>query len=107
MREAPSMTIIEELEKKRAYISAYDPIVSNRYSATSLVDCVRDANAVLLVTERQEFIEADWTTIRKLVKEQIIFDGRNALHANSLQQDGWTYNGIGKDRSVAYGFQEN
>lgn len=107
MREAPSMTIIEELEKKGAYISAYDPIVSNQYSATSLVDCVRDANAVLLVTEWQEFIEADWTTIRKLVKEQIIFDGRNALHANSLQQDGWAYIGIGKDRSVAYGFQKN
>ncbi|WP_342510048.1 UDP binding domain-containing protein [Sporosarcina sp. FSL K6-2383] len=53
-------------------------MASNKYSATSLIDCVRDANAVLLVTEWEEFIEADWTTIHKLVKEQIIFDGRNA-----------------------------
>lgn len=107
IREAPSLTIIEQLQKQGAIISAYDPIVTNQYSADSLTDCVKEADAVLLVTEWQDFLHADWTAIGKLVKEKTIFDGRNALPADDLQQDGWTYIGIGKERNFTYGFQKN
>ncbi|MEK5040727.1 UDP-glucose dehydrogenase family protein [Sporosarcina sp. FSL K6-3457] len=107
MREAPSVTIIDELQKNGAIIHVFDPIVTNEYSAASLYDCVTKADAVLLVTEWQDFLHADWTEIGKLVKGKVIFDGRNALEADKLQQLGWTYIGVGRERKRVYGFQES
>ncbi|AXH98427.1 UDP-glucose/GDP-mannose dehydrogenase family protein [Sporosarcina sp. PTS2304] len=98
LREAPSLEIIDALEKKGALISIYDPIITHPKSALSIIECVTEADAVVLVTEWQEFIESDWTAIGASVANRVLFDGRNALPANKLQQAGWTYIGIGKER---------
>ncbi|EGQ26940.1 UDP-glucose 6-dehydrogenase [Sporosarcina newyorkensis 2681] len=98
LREAPSLEIIDALETKGAIVSVYDPIITHPKSATSIIECVTEADAIVLVTEWQDFITADWPTITKTVAEKLIFDGRNALPASRLQQEGWTYIGIGKER---------
>lgn len=98
LREAPSLEIIEALETQGAVITVFDPIVVHQKSAVSMVECVKEADAVVLVTEWQEFIDADWAEIAENVAEKIIFDGRNALPATLLERAGWTYIGIGKER---------
>ena len=62
---------------------------SDIYSAT--------ANAVILVTEWQEFIQADWKDIKKQMKKPyLVFDGRNALAQDKLRALGFKYVGIGR-----------
>ncbi|MBB4823634.1 UDPglucose 6-dehydrogenase [Sporosarcina luteola] len=107
MREAPSVTIISELQKHGAIVRAYDPIVTNECSSVTLQDCVENADAILLVTEWQDFLAADWAIIGTQVKEKNIFDGRNALPMDMLKQLGWTYIGVGRERKQSRGFQEN
>lgn len=103
MREAPSLTIIEELRSLGANVAVFDPIVKSdpmldflpiQYSQ-SIEECVGGADAVLLVTEWGDFLQADWEHLGTLVKEKTLFDGRNALLAPQLQQAGWAYIGIG------------
>lgn len=96
MREAPSLTIIEKLKQAGAKIKAYDPIVKNEYSVDSIEECTTDADAIVIVTEWKQFIEADWETISKLVKEKNLFDGRNALPLEKMKNFGWNYIGMGQ-----------
>lgn len=98
LREAPSLEIIEALEAHGAVITVFDPIITHPKSAASILECVKEAEAVVLITEWQDFLEADWTAIATSVANQVLFDGRNALPATTLQQAGWTYIGIGKER---------
>ena len=98
LREAPSLEIIEALEAQGAVITVFDPIITHPKSAASILECVKEAEAVVLITEWQDFLEADWTAIATSVANQVLFDGRNALPATTLQQAGWTYIGIGKER---------
>ncbi|OXS77030.1 UDP-glucose 6-dehydrogenase [Lysinibacillus sp. KCTC 33748] len=87
MREAPSIMIIKELVAKGAEISAYDPVVKKSsylegieltYAATK-EECVSESDAILLVTEWQEFIEADWAKLMTYSSNAIVFDGRQIL----------------------------
>ena len=98
LREAPSLEIIEALEAQGAVITVFDPIITHPKSAAGILECVNEAEAVVLFTEWQDFLEADWTAIATSVANQVLFDGRNALPATTLQQAGWTYIGIGKER---------
>ncbi|MHC3130365.1 MAG: hypothetical protein IBV52_09860 [Candidatus Bathyarchaeota archaeon] len=64
---------------------------SDIYSATA------GANAVILVTEWQEFIQADWKDIKKQMKKPyLVFDGRNALPQDKLRALGFRYVGVGR-----------
>ncbi|MBD8519615.1 UDP-glucose dehydrogenase family protein [Lysinibacillus fusiformis] len=87
MREAPSIMIIKELVARGAEISAYDPVVKkNQYLegikltyATTKEECVSKSDAILLVTEWQEFIEADWAKLMTYSNNAVVFDGRHIL----------------------------
>ncbi|MET4560703.1 UDPglucose 6-dehydrogenase [Lysinibacillus parviboronicapiens] len=86
MREAPAITIIEELLKKGAHIKAYDPIVKDVTSLNNKIkyantkeQCVENVDAILIVTEWEEFVEADWKKIKMISKDAQVFDGRNIL----------------------------
>lgn len=87
MREAPSIMIIKELVARGAVISAYDPVVKKSsyleglelmYAATKEA-CVSESDAILLVTEWQEFIEADWAELMTYSNNAVVFDGRHIL----------------------------
>ncbi|MED4954417.1 UDP-glucose/GDP-mannose dehydrogenase family protein [Paenibacillus macerans] len=88
MREAPSVDIIKCLSAKGADVFVYDPVVKhtpllddiNLVYANSMSECVKGANATLLVTEWEEFVQADWSYLAGLMAETVVFDGRNVLN---------------------------
>ena len=105
MREAPSITIINELLNKGAKIQAYDPKAFEQahfyfgdkitYSK-SAYDALKDTDCLLLLTEWNEFRRPDFEKIKSLLKQPIIFDGRNQYNGNRLLQMGFEYICIGK-----------
>jgi UDPglucose 6-dehydrogenase len=109
MREAPAITVIKELVKRGAHIKAYDPKAmqeaQTRYLrgikqieyATSKYDVLKDANALILLTEWKEFRSPDFQEIKAQLKSPVIFDGRNQFVAYELEKKGFQYYRIGKN----------
>lgn len=104
MREAPSITIIKALLEKGAKIQAYDPkaMQTAKYHfadkityANSSYEALENTDALLLLTEWNEFRRPDFDKIKKLLKTPIIFDGRNQYNRKSLEESGFTYFSIG------------
>lgn len=106
MREAPSVVIINELIKLGAKIKAYDPkameIAEQYYfkdesniKFLDKYDVVKDADALILITEWKEFRSPDFDEIIKKMKNKIIFDGRNQYNKNILNNMGFEYYQIG------------
>src|SRR5918993_2006895 len=105
MREAPAITIIEGLLKAGATVQAYDPeahvtakrIFGNRivYSKNAY-DALKDADALALVTEWNEFREPDFARMKRRMKAPIIFDGRNIYKPEAIAAQGFTYYSIGR-----------
>ena len=106
MREAPAITIINALLEKGAKIQAYDPkafdcakmIFGDKITyAKSSYDALKDADALLLLTEWNEFRRPDFDRMKDLLKTPIIFDGRNQYNSTRLIQRGFEYTCIGKN----------
>jgi UDPglucose 6-dehydrogenase len=108
MREAPAIYIIKELVKRGATIKAYDPKaieeaehfylkgVKNIEYVQSKYEVLKDAAALILLTEWKEFRSPDFEEIKNLLKNPIIFDGRNQYNAFNLEEKGFEYFQIGK-----------
>lgn len=105
MREAPSITIINELLNKGAEIKAYDPkafdlaklIFGDKITySKNAYDALIDSNALLLLTEWNEFRRPDFDRIKSLLKTPVIFDGRNQYDSNRLKNKGFSYFCVGK-----------
>jgi UDPglucose 6-dehydrogenase len=109
MREAPAVVIIEELLAAGAEIAAHDPealsqaekIFDKRisYHRTNY-DTLTDADALLIVTEWNEFRRPDFKRMRALMKSPIIFDGRNIYEPAEMRQEGFSYYPIGRPAVV-------
>ncbi len=105
MREAPSLVLIEKLLKHGAHVSAYDPVAMNEAKKHYLGDSIEyakdeyealtDSDAMVLVTEWTAFRAPSFKVIKKLLKEPVIFDGRNIYDRRELREQGFTYYGIG------------
>lgn len=105
MREAPSITIINALLEKGAKIQAYDPkafesakfYFENKITySKSAYAALENADAMLLLTEWNEFRRPDFDRIKSTMKNPIIFDGRNQYNGKRLIERGFDYNCIGK-----------
>ena len=108
MREAPSIYVIKELVKRGAKIKAYDPKavieakeyylkgVKNIEYLDSKYDVLIDSDALVLLTEWKEFRIPDFKKMKLLLKNSIIFDGRNQYNTFSLEEKGIEYYQIGK-----------
>lgn len=108
MREAPSIYIIQKLTDLGAKIKAYDPKaiheakefylkdVGNIEYVSSKYEALKDADALLLLTEWKEFRSPDFKSLKENLKTPIIFDGRNQYDGERLEQLGFTYYQIGK-----------
>ena len=105
MRDAPSITIINELEKKGANIFVYDPVamevaknvlLKNTHYGKSATEILKDADALIIVTEWGEFRTPDFNKIKSVMKSPVIFDGRNIYDPKVLRENGFTYFGIGR-----------
>ena len=104
MRFAPSEYIINELQKERAKIRAYDPEAMERAKeilkdveyCDDPYDAVKGADVLLILTEWNEFKELDLEKIKSLMKAPIIFDGRNVYNPNDMQKAGFSYVSMGR-----------
>lgn len=103
MREAPSLVLINKLLASGVTVRVYDPIVkhlnienSNLYFANDAYDAVKQADAICLVTEWQEFRLPNWEIIKTLVNNPLVIDGRNIYDKKELITLGFEYQGIGR-----------
>lgn len=105
MREAPALVVIDRLLKAGATVKAYDPVAMeacrNRIGDTiqyarQMYEALVDADALVVVTEWQEFKVPKFTFIEKNLKEKVIFDGRNIYSPEQMKEFGYTYYGIGR-----------
>ncbi|TAG54132.1 MAG: UDP-glucose/GDP-mannose dehydrogenase family protein [Cytophagales bacterium] len=104
MREAPSLVLIDKILHAGGKVIAYDPVAiheaqkfigDNISYANDDYDALKDADALLLITEWNEFRSPDFEKVSSLLKNKIIFDGRNIYDGNELRKLGYTYFGIG------------
>jgi UDPglucose 6-dehydrogenase len=111
VREAPARVLIQELVQAGARIRAYDPealdsarrefpaewfesgaltLARNQYEALEQVD------ALVLVTEWKPFRHPDFNAMKNMMKQPVIFDGRNQYDPEALKEEGFEYFGIGR-----------
>jgi UDPglucose 6-dehydrogenase len=105
MREAPAITIVEKLLAAGARVQAFDPeamkvakgLFGSRITlADKSYDALKGADALAIVTEWNEFREPDFAKMRKLLKNPVVFDGRNIYSPEVMREQGFTYYAIGK-----------
>lgn len=113
MREAPSLVLIELLLKAGATVRVYDPVAMHEAReaigrtmvdlpiecisyASDIYDAALDADALLLVTEWQEFRLPSWPVIKRTMQRPLVIDGRNIYERKELQELGLEYDSIGR-----------
>ncbi len=105
MREAPSLVIVESLIGAGAEVAVHDPealsrareVFGERVSYHRVnYDALVGADALLIVTEWNEFRRPDFSRMRQLMKTPVIFDGRNLYEPAVMKQEGFTYYPIGR-----------
>jgi UDPglucose 6-dehydrogenase len=106
MREAPSLVIIKKLLEAGVKVKAYDPVAMHEtqrvlgdtiYYAPDQYDALIDADCLMLVTEWPEFKFPNFNIIKKLLKNPVVFDGRNIYELHEMKRKGFTYYCIGVD----------
>jgi len=104
MRDAPALNIIAELTRLGAKVKAYDPIVSQSGIRDGLSNVIVETDAerladhcdaLVLVTDWQQFLSLDYGKMAGLMNSPVIIDGRNFLNREALQEIGFHYVGMG------------
>jgi UDPglucose 6-dehydrogenase len=107
LREAPALSIMENLESKGAKVRLFDPVAmdhcrkqypeteSRKYCRNSY-EALEGADALLLITEWNEFRTPDWGKVKSLLVHPRIFDGRNIYDPAFMRKQGFRYQGIGR-----------
>jgi UDPglucose 6-dehydrogenase len=111
LRQAPSLVLIKALLKAGASVRAYDPVAmenAREYFSAELFDegritlvdhqydALKNADAMVLVTEWKPFRQPDFNAMKRLMKNLVIIDGRNQYDPATLKADGFQYSGIGR-----------
>ena len=102
MREAPSLTLIDDLIAAGAKVRAYDPVAGKTFAragvhvARSALEALEGADALAVVTEWQEFRSPDFAAIKKTLRTPAIFDGRNLYDPSVVKGYGIEYFPIGR-----------
>ena len=104
IRDAASRVIIPELLKKDAIINAYDPIAMENFKIfhpkinyfKNWEDTVKNADALIILTEWNEFRGLDLSRLKSLLKSPVVLDTKNILSINQLQLHGFTFDNVGR-----------
>lgn len=105
IREAPALTVIDALLAAGATVTAYDPEAMNNVKellgdtinfAERQYDALENADALVIATEWSEFRTPDFANITTLLKNKVIFDGRNLFDLNKMQELGFHYESVGR-----------
>ncbi|MDX6689607.1 MAG: UDPglucose 6-dehydrogenase [Solirubrobacteraceae bacterium] len=104
MREASSLVLSARLQADGAHVRVFDPVAEHEarslirgvHFATDALDAIDGADAVVLVTEWDEFLTLDWSEVAERMAGTLVLDGRNALDAGQVAAAGLIYEGIGR-----------
>ena len=105
IREAPALTVIEMLLKEGVNLNLYDPVAmeetQRRLRDTAKFfennyEALQDADALVIVTEWNEFRRPDFDRMKSVMRQPVIFDGRNIYDPTRIREKGFTYYGIGR-----------
>ncbi|HHX83409.1 MAG TPA: UDP-glucose/GDP-mannose dehydrogenase family protein, partial [Pseudomonadaceae bacterium] len=107
MREAPSRVLMEALWQAGASVRAFDPVAmeeckriygsrADLHLVDNAMEAAKDADALIIVTEWKTFQSPDFSRLKSLLRQPVIFDGRNIYDPRSLKSQGFTYFGIGR-----------
>ncbi len=105
IREAPALYIINDLLAEGAQITAYDPeamsnvkqVLGDKINyALNQYDALENADVLIIATEWGEFRTPDFDKMKQLLKQPVIFDGRNVYDLKQMQKLGFYYNSIGR-----------
>ncbi|HEY4721432.1 MAG TPA: UDP-glucose/GDP-mannose dehydrogenase family protein [Anaerolineae bacterium] len=104
MRDAPSLDIIKTIEQEGGSVQAYDPvamtvarqIMPGLKTAENPYDCAAGCDALVLVTEWNEFKQLDFQRIKAVMKSPVLIDGRNVYEPDKMLELGFAYRGIGR-----------
>lgn len=108
MREAPSIIIVDELLKAGAQVLAHDPVAIHEAKkifgdkitfSTNEYEILRDADALVIITEWNEYRNPDFERISSLLTNPVIFDGRNLYEPRRMKHLGFEYFAIGRNGS--------
>lgn len=109
IREAPALYMIDALTAEGATVCAYDPeampnvkkLVGDKitYGETQY-DCLQKADALVIATEWNEFRTPDFLKIVKLMKNKVIFDGRNLFDTDAIKELGFFYESVGRATAI-------
>jgi UDPglucose 6-dehydrogenase len=110
IRNSPSISIINYLEKEGAQIRVYDPSAMPKARAIlkkvtfckDAYSLARQSDCLLILTEWEEFKSLDFAKIKTLLKRPLIVDGRNMFRPQDLQRKGFTYISIGRPGTVLH-----
>jgi len=110
LRDAPALDIARKLIERGVKVKAHDPVAleNARRAFADLGVCycerpeeaVKDADALVLVTEWPEYRELDWAAVKKLMRRPLVLDGRNFLDGEMLSKLGFAYLGMGVGRRM-------
>ena len=105
IREASSLTVIDQLLKEEAIVRAYDPeamvnakqiLKKGVFFANNAYQALEGADALIILTEWDEFRTPDFQKIKSLMKQHIIIDGRNIYEPEEAEKAGFKYKGVGR-----------
>ena len=105
MREAPSLVLIEELLAAGASVVAHDPVAMHETErrigdrigyAENGYDALEGADALVVVTDWNEYRHPDFARIKRTLKAPVVVDGRNLYDARKMRALGFTYESIGR-----------
>jgi UDPglucose 6-dehydrogenase len=104
MRDAPALTLVEQLTRLGARVKAYDPLVSQNGVGQGLSNVIVEmdamhladgCDALVLVTEWEQFQALDYALMAQRMDNPVMIDGRNFLGRERIEQAGFHYVGIG------------
>jgi len=100
-REAPAFVLAGRLLAEGADVVAWDPVaradgLHGVEQVTAVEDAVRDADAVVLVTEWPQLRDVDWAALAATMRRTVLVDGRNMLDPEAMRAAGFTYDAIGR-----------
>ena len=111
IREAPSLKVVPALIDAGALLRVYDPRAAQNFKSVhppmeslaytdSVYDAARGADALVILTDWEEFRSLDFERLRRLMRTPIVIDGRNLLSPAEMQAHGFEYYGLGRGDSI-------
>jgi UDPglucose 6-dehydrogenase len=110
IRESPAMLLVQELLREGCHVCAYDPAAMERAKevlkagvefASDAYEAAKGADALLILTEWEEFASLDLERLRALVKYPIVLDGRNLYDPAVMVEHGFSYYSVGRPAALA------